>query len=126
MSERRRTHPLWELARVRTLEFLREKGAVFWVFVFPVLLALALGIAFRSPTARTLRVALPETMPEHSRLVDLLTDAAVVFTEIGDDDSLRACWLSMSPALRSLHRLDEAVIVNRRLVESLRASSWRP
>jgi tetratricopeptide (TPR) repeat protein len=59
---------------------------------------------------------------EHERALDLLTDAALVFTEIGDDDSLRACWLSMSPALRSLHRLDEAVIVNRRLVESLRMS----
>jgi ABC-type multidrug transport system permease subunit len=34
------------LARVR--EFLREPEAVFWVFVFPVLLTIALGIAFRS------------------------------------------------------------------------------
>ena len=59
---------------------------------------------------------------EHQLALDLLTDAAVVFTEIGDDDSLRSCWLSMSPALRSLHRLNEAVIVNRRLVESLRMS----
>ena len=59
---------------------------------------------------------------EHERALDLLTDAAVVLTEIGDDDSLRACWLSMSPALRCLHRLDEAVMVNRRLVESLRVS----
>ena len=59
---------------------------------------------------------------EHERALDLLTDAAVVFTKLGDDDSLRACWLSMSPALRCLDRLDEAVIVNERLVESLRCS----
>ncbi|MGV8042196.1 MAG: ABC transporter permease [Thermoanaerobaculaceae bacterium] len=41
-------HPLVELTRARLLEFLREPEAVFWVFVFPVLLAIALGIAFRS------------------------------------------------------------------------------
>jgi ABC-2 type transport system permease protein len=47
MSNDRR-HPLFELTRARVVEFLREPEAVFWVFVFPVLLALALGIAFRS------------------------------------------------------------------------------
>jgi len=40
-------HPLAELTRVRLLEFRREPEALFWVFVFPVLLAVALGIAFR-------------------------------------------------------------------------------
>jgi len=40
-------HPLIELTRVRLLEFRREPEALFWVFVFPVLLAVALGIAFR-------------------------------------------------------------------------------
>ena len=34
--------PLAELTRVRVLEVLREPEAIFWVFVFPVLLALAL------------------------------------------------------------------------------------
>jgi ABC-2 type transport system permease protein len=48
--------PLMELTRVRLLEFVREPEAVFWVFVFPVLLALALGIAFRSRPAQTYRV----------------------------------------------------------------------
>jgi ABC-type multidrug transport system permease subunit len=40
--------PLVELTLGRIREFLREPEAVFWVFAFPVLLALALGIAFRS------------------------------------------------------------------------------
>jgi ABC-type multidrug transport system permease subunit len=47
MSERIR-HPLLELTIVRTKEFLRETEAIFWVFGFPLLLALALGFAFRS------------------------------------------------------------------------------
>lgn len=39
---------LWQLSRARMVMFLREPEAVFWVFVFPILLALALGIAFRN------------------------------------------------------------------------------
>lgn len=41
-------HPLLELTATRVREFLREKEAVFWVFVFPVLMTFALGIAFRN------------------------------------------------------------------------------
>ncbi|MCM2314967.1 MAG: ABC transporter permease [Thermoanaerobaculia bacterium] len=43
-----KTHSaLYELTVTRTKEFLRQGEAVFWVFVFPLLLALALGFAFR-------------------------------------------------------------------------------
>jgi ABC transporter DrrB family efflux protein len=38
---------LVELTLARLREFLREPEALFWVFAFPVLLALALGLAFR-------------------------------------------------------------------------------
>jgi ABC transporter DrrB family efflux protein len=41
-------HPLQQLTMTRFREFLREPEAVFWVFAFPVLLACALGLAFRS------------------------------------------------------------------------------
>src|SRR5439155_8736344 len=37
-----------ELTSARTKEFLRETEAIFWVFGFPLLLALALGFAFRA------------------------------------------------------------------------------
>lgn len=40
--------PLVELTLARVHEFLREPEAIFWVFVFPILMAFALGIAFRS------------------------------------------------------------------------------
>ncbi|HEY1434718.1 MAG TPA: ABC transporter permease [Thermoanaerobaculia bacterium] len=45
MSERQ--HPLATLTRMRLLEFVREPEALFWVFAFPVLMALVLGFAFR-------------------------------------------------------------------------------
>lgn len=41
-------HPLVELTFTRVREFLREREAVFWVFIFPVLMTFALGIAFRN------------------------------------------------------------------------------
>lgn len=44
----RRYSPLLELTVSRAKEFLREPEAVFWVFAFPVLLAVALGFAFRA------------------------------------------------------------------------------
>jgi ABC-2 type transport system permease protein len=38
---------LIELSSVRIKEFIREPEAIFWVFMFPVLLTVALGLAFR-------------------------------------------------------------------------------
>jgi ABC-type multidrug transport system permease subunit len=51
-------HPLIELTRMRWREFLREKEAVFWVFVFPVLMTFALGIAFRNSAPEKTLVAI--------------------------------------------------------------------
>ncbi len=42
-----RYSPLWQLVISRVREFYREPQAIFWVYVFPLLLAVALGIAFR-------------------------------------------------------------------------------
>jgi ABC-2 type transport system permease protein len=50
-------HPLIELTLTRIREFLREKEALFWVFIFPVLLAFALGIAFRNAPPEKQRIA---------------------------------------------------------------------
>ena len=53
-----RLNPLVELTLGRLREFLREPEAVFWVFVFPVLLAFALGIAFRNTAPEKTRIAI--------------------------------------------------------------------
>ena len=54
---RRTLHPLAELTLTRVREFVREPEVIFWVFIFPVLLACALGIAFRNTTPEKVRVA---------------------------------------------------------------------
>ena len=50
-------HPLVQLTLVRFREFVREPEALFWVFVFPILLAAGLGIAFRNRPPEVLRIA---------------------------------------------------------------------
>jgi ABC-2 type transport system permease protein len=50
-------HPLIQLTLVRFLEFIREPEALFWVFVFPILLAAGLGLAFRNRPADVLKIA---------------------------------------------------------------------
>jgi ABC-2 type transport system permease protein len=50
-------HPLVQLTLVRFREFIREPEALFWVFVFPLLLAAGLGIAFRNRPAEILQIA---------------------------------------------------------------------
>ena len=61
MRERRPTyHPLTEMTILRLKEFLREPDAVFWVFVFPLLLTLALGFAFREKPPERIPVGIAE------------------------------------------------------------------
>ena len=47
MPESSRFNALRELTVAKVKEFIREPEAVFWVFLFPVLLAVVLGFAFR-------------------------------------------------------------------------------
>ena len=49
--------PLIELTLARLRELTREPEAVFWVFIFPILLAAILGLAFRSRPPDALPVA---------------------------------------------------------------------
>ncbi|MGD0484340.1 MAG: ABC transporter permease [Gemmatimonadales bacterium] len=55
MGER---NPLVQLTLARFREFVRQPETVFWVFAFPILLAVALGIAFRNRPPDRVRVAI--------------------------------------------------------------------
>ena len=54
---------LVELTLVRLREFVREPEALFWVFGFPLLLALGLGIAFRNRPPESARVGVLSSVP---------------------------------------------------------------
>src|SRR5262245_65377877 len=60
-EKRESLHPLLELTATRVREFLREKEAVFWVFIFPVLMTFALGVAFRNTAPDKTPVAVEAT-----------------------------------------------------------------
>lgn len=77
---------LIQLTLWRFREFIREPEALFWVFAFPVLLALALGVAFRNrslPVARIAVVAetagaaqLAASLDEYPRIEAAVLDSA--------------------------------------------------
>lgn len=50
-------HPLTQLTLVRVREFAREPEAVFWALLFPVLITIGLGAAFRTAPPEVLKVA---------------------------------------------------------------------
>ena len=54
-------HPLAELTLARFREFIREPEALFWSFLFPVLMTCALGIAFGSGSQQRLMVGVADT-----------------------------------------------------------------
>ena len=95
-----RSHPLLQLSRVKVLEFIREPEAIFWVLVFPILLSLALGIAFRTRKPEPLAIA-----------VESGREAASAVEALAADTSLRAKVLSPDEARESLRTGKVALVV---------------
>jgi ABC-type multidrug transport system permease subunit len=56
----RRYWPLWQLVLARLREFYREPEALFWVYGFPALMVVALGIAFRNKPVEHLHIAVQQ------------------------------------------------------------------
>ncbi|MCA9300033.1 MAG: ABC transporter permease [Phycisphaerales bacterium] len=63
-----RVQEVKELTRIRILSFLREPEAVFWVFVFPMVLAAVLGFAFRSGSVKPSIIGVVGESPIAERL----------------------------------------------------------
>lgn len=88
-------HPLLELTFTRMREFLREKEAVFWVFVFPVLMTFALGIAFRNTAPDKTPVAIEAeagaTDAKAAEMANILSHSSdVTATVMTPDEATRA------------------------------------
>ncbi len=52
-----RFNPIVNLTLARVREFLREPEAVFWVYAFPLVMVVTLGVAFRSRPVGVCRIA---------------------------------------------------------------------
>lgn len=79
-----------ELTLVRLREFLREPEAVFWTFVFPLLLAGGLGIAFRNRPPDVVRAGVIAGTPAMRATADSLAATPGLAIERFGDDSAAA------------------------------------
>jgi ABC-2 type transport system permease protein len=71
MRSRIGSSPLYQLTLARLRELIREPEAVFWVFVFPVLLAVVLGLAFRERGPEAIPVGVVEGAGAEERVAAL-------------------------------------------------------
>lgn len=95
--------PLIELTIMRVREFLREREAVFWVFIFPVLMTFALGIAFRNTAPEKTFVAL-EVDPQSAT-------ASEVAKVLAHSPEINAIVLAPEEAAKALRSGKVALVV---------------
>ena len=77
---------LYELTIVRFRLFIREPEAIFWIFVFPILLAGGLGIAFRNRPPDVLQVGATTAQLTHA----LGADKGLTATTMNEAEGTRA------------------------------------
>ncbi|MGK2960986.1 MAG: ABC transporter permease [Gemmatimonadaceae bacterium] len=106
MSEPRRffSRSLVQLTLVRFREFVRQPEAVFWTFGFPILLALGLGLAFRSRGPEQASVAVLARTGGDSAVEQFRSALAA-------DSTLRVQVLDDSGAVRALRTGKIALVV---------------
>jgi ABC-type multidrug transport system permease subunit len=121
------------LARLR--EFYRESEVVFWSFVFPIVLSVGLGIAFRNRPAETLPVAVVAG-PDSARVVTVLSGAPLLRATAMDADAaagaLRLGRVALVVVARGgavEYRLDpsrsESVVARARVDDALQRAAGR-
>jgi ABC-type multidrug transport system permease subunit len=87
----RRHSPLGQLVLARLREFIREPEAIFWVYGFPILMVIALGIAFRNKPVERIGVdvvdgpnayLVKEALASDERFVVKVQDSATCRTRL--------------------------------------------
>ena len=73
---RREMSSLYQLTAARFRLFFREPEAIFWIFIFPILMVVGLGIAFRNRPADILPVG--ATTPHFAQMLSLDKGLSVV------------------------------------------------
>ena len=83
-------HPLVELTLARVREFIREPEALFWTFIFPILISLALAAAFPSPGSREVIVGLTPGETSAALRGALATQKGIVTRDVPAEQQQRA------------------------------------
>lgn len=108
----RRGSALWQLTLCRIREFMREPEAVFWVFAFPVLLAIVLGFAFREKRPDQIPIGVAEG-PQAAAVVKALSSSPVLLPRLypatEGREALRTGRISLlvEPGTSPVFRFDE-------------------
>jgi ABC-2 type transport system permease protein len=91
MRRRFRNRSMVQLTLVRFREFIREPEAVFWTFIFPILLAAGLGIAFRQRGPERVQIGVVTGTTESARVIEWLKrDSTLVVATYDDSTAARA------------------------------------
>lgn len=85
-----RDRSLVQLTLVRFLEFVREPEALFWTFVFPILLTAGLGLAFRSRPPETAKIGVLSGPRAEVVAAPLAADPRVEVQRLDDGAAARA------------------------------------
>src|SRR5262245_45645440 len=141
MSESPRLRAFRALCLARFREFYREPEVVFWGFVFPILLAVALGLAFRNRPPETLAVVVvagedPESNRASEEALRALSESPLLKPSAGTaEEAARALRLGkvevvVTPEASGLaYRLDptrpEALVARARVDDALQRHAGR-
>lgn len=90
MTERPIRSPLVELTLARCREMFREPEAVFWVFVFPMLMAGVLALAFRNRPPEALPVAVVEGRLAEARAAALGASEGLEVRRVAEGEAREA------------------------------------
>ncbi len=111
-------HPLFQLTLARFREFYREPSAVFWVYGFPLLLAVALGVAFRD-------------RPVEKITVDVVTDGAgghdaaeKLAEKLGADERLKVNLNPDAVAKNRLRTAKTGLVIRPLAADSAVTAKW--
>jgi ABC-type multidrug transport system permease subunit len=84
------SHPLVELTLARLREFVREPEALFWTFLFPIVISVTLAAAFPAGGSRPVRVGIGEGPNAETVRRALSADAGVTVVDVEREKELGA------------------------------------
>jgi ABC-2 type transport system permease protein len=101
---------LYQLTKIRFLEFWREPEAVFWTLFFPILLATGLGVAFRNRAPDVIKIAIVENGAVSQSIADAVAKNAALSATVCDRAIADRALATGKVALVAVPRSPEEVI----------------
>jgi ABC-2 type transport system permease protein len=101
---------LYQLTKIRFLEFWREPEAVFWTLFFPILLATGLGVAFRNRAPDVIKVAIVENGTLSQSIANAVSNNIGLSGIVCDEQSAESALATGKVALVVIPRSADEVV----------------